>query len=192
LFAKSLAVTAAALRMLGIGRDERGNWAFPMRDAKGDVLGIRLRAPSGRKWAVTGGKEGLFLPEFSAFAPSAEIENAVFFPEGASDTAALLTIGARAVGRPSALGGVKLAVEYVRRNSVSLAVVVSDADEAGQRGALALARAMSLYCKACIIQPPTGLKDIREAVKAGADATWLRDAIRAAPTIRVAVRRAAR
>ena len=61
--ARSLGLSVEALAALGIGWSlHHWAWSFPMTDAAGAVLGIRLRRPNGSKFAVRGGKEGLFLP----------------------------------------------------------------------------------------------------------------------------------
>ncbi len=74
--------------------------SFPMRDAVGGVIGIRLRCPhTARKWAVPGSRAGLFYP---AEIFKAERSLRVFVTEGPTDTAALLSIGLPAVGVPSA------------------------------------------------------------------------------------------
>jgi hypothetical protein len=55
---------ANALRALTVGwsPDHRAT-TWPLRDADGAVVGVRLRDPTtGRKWSVRGGREGLFLP----------------------------------------------------------------------------------------------------------------------------------
>ena len=69
-------------------------WAFPMRDGYGEILGIRLRSESGQKWAVTGSRQGIFLP-------ISRLESTVWICEGPTDTAAALTLGLSALGRPS-------------------------------------------------------------------------------------------
>ena len=42
-------------------------WAFPMCDGHGNILGIRLRANDGRKWAVRGSRQGIFLGNWNKF-----------------------------------------------------------------------------------------------------------------------------
>jgi hypothetical protein len=69
-----------------------------MRDASARITGVRLRRPDGSKWAVKGSSEGLF------YAPG-KIGQTVYVAEGASDVAAMMTLGLSAVGKPSAQGG---------------------------------------------------------------------------------------
>jgi hypothetical protein len=52
-FAMSLGVDTDALQRLGCAWTG-SEWAFPMRDDGGHVIGIRLRDERGRKWAVKG------------------------------------------------------------------------------------------------------------------------------------------
>jgi hypothetical protein len=79
-----------------------------MMDVAGRVQGIRLRFSNGRKLAVRGGREGLFVPSGLA------ATNQLLICEGPTDTAALLDLGFAAVGRPSCAGGTRLLVELLR------------------------------------------------------------------------------
>jgi len=96
--AERLGVTVTSLNRLDIGwAFDAGAWAFPMTDATGRLLGIHLRLDSGRKFAVTGGREGLFIP---ADLPQG---GELLIAEGPTDCAALLDLGfAAAGGTPAA------------------------------------------------------------------------------------------
>ena len=100
-----------------------------------------------------------------------EIRGPLFIPEGPSDTAAILTLGFPAIGRPSCSGGVDLVCAFVRRRDIQDAVVVSDNDDAGRKGAKALARQLALVCKTVRVHAPdSDFKDVREwmtSVKSG-------------------------
>jgi hypothetical protein len=174
--AVALGVSVESLRRLGIGWAVRHRaWSFPMTGAAGDVLGIRLRLPSGKKLSIKGGKEGLFVPEGSGAG------GPLLVCEGPTDTAALLDLGFSAVGRPSCTGGVKLLVKLVREVKPSGVVIVADADAPGQRGAESLATVLVVYCSEVrIIAPPAGVKDAREWKRRGATAADVQAAIDAA------------
>ena len=62
-FAEELGLTIESLVRLRIGwvREFRA-WSFPMHSVDMNVRGIRLRSWTGRKWAIKGGREGLFIP----------------------------------------------------------------------------------------------------------------------------------
>ena len=107
----ALGVSVESLRRLGVGWSAKHRaWAFPMSNAAGDVLGIRLRLPGGKKLSVKGGKEGLVHSRRGPLRlPSGRL--LLLIAEGPTDTAALLDLGFSAVGRPSCTGGVKLLVE---------------------------------------------------------------------------------
>lgn len=62
-FARSLGLSADALTALRVGWSAGHRaWTFPMTDpASGRVTGVRLRRPDGFKFAVRGGRDGLFL-----------------------------------------------------------------------------------------------------------------------------------
>ena len=98
--ADTLGLSPESLERLGVGWSAKHDaWTFPMTDAQGDVLGIRLRLRNGRKLSVRGSKEGLFLPA------GLEGGQQLLVAEGPTDTAALLDLGFAAVGRPSCTGG---------------------------------------------------------------------------------------
>ncbi|MBK7406132.1 MAG: hypothetical protein IPJ41_16385 [Phycisphaerales bacterium] len=126
-FAGALGVTTESLERLGIGWDGR-NWSFPMSDAEGLVRGIRLRTRGGDKFAVTGSKQGLFIPG------GLGNRNPLLITEGPTDTAAALDLRFDAVGRPSGRGGTHLVIEYVRRHKPGSVVGVADTDAVGRAG----------------------------------------------------------
>jgi DNA primase len=87
--------------------------------------------------------------------------------EGPSDTAAALSLGLAAVGRPSCLSCVEHCVRLVRQREVKSAVVVADADAPGIAGARRLAIALRPYAPDVrVVVPPA--KDLREWVRGGA------------------------
>lgn len=151
---ESLGVSCAALGRLGAGWDGEAA-TFPMYDAERRCIGIRRRFPDGRKLSVAGGHEGVFLPE--GFPESDD----VLICEGPTDTAAALTLGFEALGRPSCRGAVEITkalCSHVR------CVIVADADVPGQSGAKALAEQLR---GAKVVTPPKKHKDIRGWVRAG-------------------------
>lgn len=131
-------------------------WAFPMRDDAGKMIGIRLRDPDGHKYAVTGSHQGLFLVK-------QEQNRVAYLLEGPTDTAAALTLGLSAFGRPSCLGQENLIRKYLKRNLVERLVIVTDNDEPGIRGAVKLQASLPIL--SCVYVPPT--KDLREFVTFG-------------------------
>lgn len=173
--AAQLGVASVALRALGAAwAPPHRAWAFPMRDDRGGIVGIRLRAEGGRKWAVRGGHEGLFVP-----APFAGRELTIC--EGPTDTAAALSLGLPAIGRPSCAGAVAATVAFIRARKVVRVVLVADRDRPGREGAARLARALPV--PHALVTPPA--KDLREWVARGATRaafdTLLRHAIWRAP-----------
>ena len=114
--AGSLGVSVSSLNRLDIGwLGNRRAWCFPMRDADGKVLGVRLRYPNNRKLSVKGGKEGLFIPV------GIDTHGLLLIAEGPTDTAALLDfgiLGSRSPvmhGRRQAAGRVRAHTEALRR-----------------------------------------------------------------------------
>lgn len=187
-FAQSVGLSTDSLWRLGIGWANlirlarvatgcrsNGCWTFPMRNAADDVLGVRLRTPDGFKYSVRGGNEGLFIPiDLQPGVP-------LVITEGPTDCAALLDLGANAVGRPSCTGGVRLLVDLVRQLKPSQVVIAADTDRPGQDGAESLATALSAYATDLrAIAPPAGIKDVRAWRMAGATAGDLEAMIDAA------------
>lgn len=166
-FAILLSVTRDSLISLGIAwASDYNAWAFPMRDGHGDPCGIRLRSQAGYKWSVTGGRQGIFLPD-------SEPQQTAYICEGPTDTAAALSLGLFAMGRPSCSGAVPHIVTALRRLGIDRAVILSDNDlptlvagklvTPGQDGAKKLAE--SIPIPSCITVPPA--KDIREFLRIG-------------------------
>jgi hypothetical protein len=180
---RSLGLTVESLTALGIGWSaEYRAWAFPMTDANGNVLGIRLRRLNAFKFAVKGGSEGLFIPS------TVERDSPVLFIcEGPTDTAALLDMGLRnVVGRPSCTGGIRLLCELVRRWRRPEVVIIADGDTPGQRGAENLASVLLAYSPGvCFITPPDGIKDVRAWLQAGGTRQDVQQTIEKAPMRRL-------
>lgn len=155
--AKSLGVSERGVHRLGaVWATDKRAWAFPMRDGHGAIVGIRLRADDGRKWAVTGSHQGCFIPYGAA-------DKFALICEGPTDTAAGLTLGYYAIGRPSCSGGVTDIVRWTRHVGVTRVAIIADNDDPGLNGARTLAN--QLGTPTCTIVLPT--KDLRKFVQMG-------------------------
>lgn len=154
--ALKLGVQPWALNALGIAWSHKHcAWAFPMHDSDGNVIGLRLRADTGKKWSVAGSRNGLFLPlEFTE-------RRQLVLCEGPTDTAAAMSLALPAFGRPNCSGGVDFIKQYCQRSKCKELIIFADRDKAGREGALKLAAAVSAQVK---IVSPYQHKDIR---------TWL-------------------
>ena len=163
IIANELGVSSRSLERLQTGWN--GNITFPMRDENEQVIGINVRAKDGKRWCVTGSHNGLFWPE------NISDNDMLLLPEGPTDTAALLTLGFAAAGRPSNVGGVEILIKKLskRRRYV---VIIADNDEAkqrpdgseffpGQYGALKTADALRKYTKGIKVIVPPKYKDVR-------------------------------
>lgn len=98
----------------------------------------------------------------------------LFICEGPSDTAAAMTLGLRAIGRPSCLGLESMIVEYVKTKKAHRVVLICDNDDPGLRGAAKLQGMLPVL--SCIYVPPT--KDIREFLNRGGDRRMIESSIR--------------
>lgn len=151
--AKSLGVSFDSLRALNVGWDGEA-WTFPMHDPSGKTVGIRRRLPNGKKLSVKGGHEGLFVPN------NLNGESPMFVCEGPTDTAAMLTLGFQAIGRPSCSGGTAYLVAICAKRRT---IIVADSDAPGLRGARLLEAKLE---NATVIVPPA--KDMRAWLLEGA------------------------
>lgn len=145
---------------------EHQAWAFGMEDGLGNTIGIRLRAADGRKWAVTGSRQGIFV---SRTMP----QDLALVCEGPTDTLTALAMGFYAVGRPSAPGGGLQIRALLQRLGIWQFVMVADHDAVGMAGARRVAKEIGMTHKT--IMPPA--KDLREAYTAGLTPSLLRSQI---------------
>lgn len=161
--ANELGVGMDSLERLQVGwNDQRRVFSFPMRDVDGKPCGIRYRSYSGAKFSETHSREGLF------FQPTDLLPNYLVIVEGASDAAAVMTVGFQSViGRANNVGNVSQLLSILRGHRFNRVVVVPDSDEPGQRGAAALAESMvaAELPKPEILQLPDGFKDCRAMVQ---------------------------
>jgi hypothetical protein len=166
--AVKLGVSEGSLDALGAAwAGEHKAWAFPMRNSLGQIVGIRLRSEDGAKWAVTGSRAGIFIPE------KLPPQDIVWIPEGPTDVLAALSIGLYAVGRPSCnTGGAEIAA-LCRRLGIHRMVMVSDNDTPGLEGAKKVAKEVGL--RHVIFLPPC--KDLREYVKLGGTRQFIENSI---------------
>lgn len=131
-------------------------WAFPMRAGNGAIIGIRLRDWNGKKWAVRGSHQGLFIP-------AGNPGRTALICEGPSDSAAALDLGMFPLGRPSCAGCIEAMAEAIHRLSITRAIIMCDNDEPGLRGGETLG--LHLPVAFCTLVLPT--KDLREFLNEG-------------------------
>ena len=182
-FAESLGVLVESVIALGaVWASYYEAWAFPMRDGAGKICGIRLRGLDGRKWAVTGSRQGLFLPE------NVRAADPIYICEGPTDTAAALSLGLYAIGRPSCNCGCDQIKEALKRLGARRVVIIADNDEVkangtmpGIAGAKKLKHDLGIPSRMFI--PPT--KDIRDFLKAGGTAQVIECTLNSQPWTRI-------
>ncbi len=182
--AARLGVTEASLERLGVGwrdrnprppapdgtwgADRGGAWSFPERDSRYEIVGVqrRFEDPALKQQVVSGSHRGLYMPE-----DWDSIPGPVFIPEGASDVAAIMSIGRCAIGRPSALGGVADLARLLRGVDRRIIVLGENDKKAdgrwpGKEGAEAVAAParVALGRPVETVFPPAGYKDVRDWV----------------------------
>lgn len=122
--ATRLGVSVESLCRLGVGWiPSQQCWTIPERDAAGNVIGINRRFDDGSKRRCAGSQAGLTFDPIGWLQSDNE-SRSVLLVEGGSDTAALLSHGVSAVGRPSNTGGVELLTELLRDVPPDRAIVV--------------------------------------------------------------------
>lgn len=170
-FGESLGVDTDALRSIGCAWATPYNaWAFPMKQANGNVLGIRLRNEAGDKWAVRGSKSGLFIPENYPL----DFDGTLWLTEGPTDLAAALSLGLFSIGRPACLGQERMILDYLRLINARRLVIITDNDEPGIRGAEKLQTQLPIL--SCVWVPPC--KDVREYLNCGGNSRMIQASIK--------------
>jgi 5S rRNA maturation endonuclease (ribonuclease M5) len=176
---KRLTVTVTSLRRLRVGWNGRNrSFAFPMREANGNVCGIRYRSMNDQKFSERGGREGLF------FQPADIVRDYLIVVEGASDAAAMIDLGFPSViGRANCTGNISQIVSLCRRLGPSCVLVVPDNDQPGINGAKNLIESLPIGANLLLL--PDEIKDVRECIQSTKNADWLRDqiGIRIQPTL---------
>lgn len=131
---------------------EKAVVAFPMLDDKRRPVGVRFRRADSRKWALKGGKEGVFISR--SFRP----DKPVFVAEGPSDAATLVDSGlTNVLGRPSCSGGTAIIKSLMKSYRQTPVIIMADPGPPGETGAADLANA--LPNPSIVILGPTDLRD---------------------------------
>lgn len=177
---QSLGISTESLKRLRIGWDGDA-YTFPMRDSDGRVIGLRRRFPDGFKCAMRGSKSGLFVPVDLAG------DRRLLVCEGTTDTAAALDLGFDAVGRPNCNSRIAMTARAARGRTEI--VVVADADDVGERGAMKLADALVLHFSCVkVIVPPDGVKDLRAWLQGGLRSERLQGVIDGTSAMQITIR----
>jgi len=172
--ADRLGVSGFAWAAVGAVLTEHDDWAIPMHDGSGCVTGIRLRKVDGQKLSVRGSRAGVFLPlPGRGFDPAGD----AIIVEGPTDTAAALTLGLYAIGRPSCLGQEDIVIQTTRRLNLASLTIVADNDGPGIAGGRKLADAIASAGIKHRLVTCAAHKDMRAWVRGGAtrelvEETW--------------------
>jgi len=182
LLAERLTVSVDSLQALGAGFNPEENvWTFPERTADGEVPGICRRFQDGQKKMMHGHKHGLYFSDnwLQGVGP-------ILIVEGLSDTAAAITKGLAAIGRPSAIvprDVLPELVELLKRVPKERGIIVvgeNDQDHMqdhmpwpGKEGAIKTAQQLTEALGRPIpwALPPATTKDLRSWLKSNPEAT---------------------
>lgn len=154
-----LDISEKSLKRLHVGySSQQGAYSFPMQRTGNRLLGVRMRNVEGKKWALKGSKQGLFIPS------GMEGKAGLVVCEGPTDTGVLLDLDFDAIGRPSCNSGTDLIKEFAKGRHVA---IVADFDGPGMDGAERLEFSLKEVCRSVtVVVPPA--KDAREFVQQGA------------------------
>jgi hypothetical protein len=155
-----------------------------MRDADGQIVGIRLRHRDGRKCAVRGSSGGFMV--------GTRAGDLLLVTEGPTDAAAAICActDAAVVGRPSCRGAEVALVEYVRMRKFQTVALLADQDAQGLAGARHAAEALALVHRDVRLIDSLPAKDVRELVKQrGADSagSLLRELVAATAPVAIEI-----
>ena len=173
-----LGVSILALDQIQTGYKGDDWYTWPMY-VGGQMVGIRYRHLDGRKLSLKGSRSGLFIPT------NLRKHEALFVAEGATDTAAGLTIGLNVIGRPSCTGSHEEVERIACDLRPNLVVVVRDMGKAtsvmsqtnSYEGAQALVRHLARVRAVKMYTPPAPARDLRDAVRNGLTATEVHETL---------------
>ncbi len=156
--AENLGIKSDVLKQFAVGYTGYA-YSFPMFDEDNCLIGIRIRFADGRKRAIEGSQNGLFVPvrKFNTKCP-------VFITEGESDCMALYQMGFQVIGRPGNLQCKQMTGQWMKNMGFSEAIIIADNDEAGEKGAKDLADYLVFETGFAVkvIRPDKQYKDFRE------------------------------
>jgi hypothetical protein len=141
---------------------------------RGRVVASGFARRAGAKFAVRGGREGLFTP---ATLSATNCWSRRARPTPSRPTASATPL---AVGRPSCTGGAAHLVALVRDRKPARVVVARDTTNRAPAGPTRCVSALSHCRDVRVIAPPDGVKDVRAWTAAGATRADLDELIRAA------------
>jgi hypothetical protein len=170
---EKLGINPAILHRFYVGFDGKA-YTFPMFGLGGEIVGIRLRTIDGKKYALKGGRNGLFVP-CCVYNPGYPL----IVTEGESDALAAFQMGFQVVGLPGKGQCKEILAGWMTEHGFTKAVLIADNDDVGQTGAKDLAKYLAFEqgFEIRMIQPPKPHKDFRDWFNAGAKRSEVLDRI---------------
>ena len=158
-----LGLSIETLKALQAGWDgSQSRYMFPMRNATGDIVGIRTREKDGKRSVSGSDGNALF------FIPSMLSTVYLIVCEGPTDTAALIDAGFNSsVGKPSCKLGDDYVVEVLRKLKPAAVLLIPDSDSHGLEGFTVLANeilqsGVMPFERIDSLTPPRPLNDVRQ------------------------------
>lgn len=169
--AAGLGIDRLAVIDIGFRETAReGVYVVPLFNRLG-MCGIHYRGLDGSKWLKRGSQCALFIPRSYREGP-------LLICEGATDAAAMLSIGLDAIGRFNATQNPQFIIDWLKPQGRRDVVLVVDDDQAGEEGAHRVADALRFHTKSVRMVTPGRFEDAREWVK-HVPGRIIRDAINA-------------
>ncbi len=163
ILSQQLGLSVDVLRQIQVGWDgSRSQYTFPMRNAAGDVVGLRTRSKDGKKSISGSDGNGLF------FIPSELAKDYLNVCEGPTDMCALVDAGfGSSIGKPSCKLGDNYVVELIQRLNPQAVLLIPDRDVAGREGFSNLANSLLRrgtlpFVQIDVLTPPKPFNDVRE------------------------------
>ena len=164
--ADSLGVSVDSLHRIHTGFDsQRNQYTFPERNGRGEIVGIATRRHDNSKRTIPGSTRAVTVPD-----DWSQFDGPILLVEGASDTAAAITLGIAALGRPGARSGIDhlagLLSDIPHDRPI---IVIGERDQKpdgkwpGREGMIATGEQLTERLRRPILQwmPPESVKDIR-------------------------------
>lgn len=154
---RKLSLRVETFQKFLVGWDKEA-YTIPAYNGFQEMNGIMRRFPDGGKTWVPRSRNGLFIPRMKS------IEGNLFVNEGWTDTATLVELGFRAIGRANCDTGLEYIKDFITTHPrIAMVTIVGDRDKVGQAGANKLVRGLyGSKIQLSVLDVPIKYKDMRQ------------------------------